>query len=394
MNSPEQLARVIEEFLAESPAATVVEDGSPAFDFGAGARYSLSTDHGKCVLHLWSHERNTVRRVVEAEIKSGNLRLTVHRFGQAKPSKLELCRDRDRRSPSARRAARSAYQRRLRTLLERQFAGWSVDRLTTEMDLERSFGPVYTRGLLRQGRSAFAVLGVNDQESQASIDAALTFGILWLDLCRERQASRCHVEGLKLYVPRGTIGVLGGRAAHLNQAAAKWQLYELDEREGNACQVDSSDRGNISTRLVHCPDDAAARKRFAASVRQVLDLVPEAEVAVLSGAEVAFRLHGLEFARAQLTADKSFRNTEQIVFGAGPSETVLSEANAQQFADLLRRARKIRHADGERNDALWRMCPERWLESRVIERLPRSTSGSILPAFIRRCRHSPPVTAP
>ena len=32
--------------------------------------------------------------------------------------------------------------------------------------------------MLRRGRSAFAVLGVNAQETQASIDAALTFGIL------------------------------------------------------------------------------------------------------------------------------------------------------------------------------------------------------------------------
>ena len=58
------------------------------------------------------------------------------------------------------------------------------------MDLEHSFGPIYARGLLRQGQSAFAVLGVNGQETQASIDAALTFGILWLDSCRQTQAGK------------------------------------------------------------------------------------------------------------------------------------------------------------------------------------------------------------
>jgi hypothetical protein len=46
------------------------------------------------------------------------------------------------------------------------------------MDLERSFGPIYSRRLLKRGQSGFAVLGVNGQEPQASIDAALTFGIL------------------------------------------------------------------------------------------------------------------------------------------------------------------------------------------------------------------------
>ena len=385
---PEQLAQTIDDFLAESPNAAVLENGAVAFDFAAGARYSISTEHGKCVLHLWSHERNTVRRVVDAEIKDGNLRLTAYRFGHVKPERLELSRDRDHRSPSARRAARMAYQHSLRSLLERQFPGWAIDRLTTYMDLERSFGPVYTRGLLRQGRSAFAVLGVNQQESQASIDAALTFGILWLDLCRERQAPRCHVEGLKLYVPRGTFSVVRERMAHLNAAAAKWQLYEVDEREKTAGQVDTSDRGNISSRLVHCPDSAAARKRFANSIRRVTELVPEGEIAVLSGAEVAFRLHGLEVARAQLSPDQSCRNSEQIVFGAGPSETILTEANAQQFADLLRRARQIRHAEGERKHPLWRMCPERWLGSivirdvgRVDDRLDPSHVYSQVPAF-------------
>src|SRR6202040_4125189 len=60
--------------------------------------------------------------------------------------------------------------------------------LITSADLERSFGPIYARGLLRRGQSSFAVLGVNPHETQSSIDAALTFGILWLDLCRVVQA--------------------------------------------------------------------------------------------------------------------------------------------------------------------------------------------------------------
>ena len=48
-------------------------------------------------------ERNAVRRVLEAEVKNGVLRVAVQRLGQARPSKLEICRERDRRSPTARR---------------------------------------------------------------------------------------------------------------------------------------------------------------------------------------------------------------------------------------------------------------------------------------------------
>ncbi|MGH2349430.1 MAG: P1 family peptidase, partial [bacterium] len=36
----------------------VLEEGEELFDF-ATARYSISAEHGKCLLHLWSEERNT-----------------------------------------------------------------------------------------------------------------------------------------------------------------------------------------------------------------------------------------------------------------------------------------------------------------------------------------------
>ena len=72
-------------------------------------------------------------------------------WDRSKPTKLEICRERDRRTPTAKRAARVAYQRVLQRVLQRRFPGFTVDRLSTSMDLERSFGPVYARGLIREG---------------------------------------------------------------------------------------------------------------------------------------------------------------------------------------------------------------------------------------------------
>ena len=92
-----------------------------------------------------------MRRVVDAEVKSGTLRLAVQRLGQSQPTKLEICRERDRRSPTAKRAARLAYEARLKRAIERHFPGYAISRLTTRVDLERSFGPIYARGLLQQG---------------------------------------------------------------------------------------------------------------------------------------------------------------------------------------------------------------------------------------------------
>ncbi|HYM08972.1 MAG TPA: hypothetical protein VEU11_20640 [Terriglobales bacterium] len=297
--TPEALARTVEDFLAGARDAVVLDDGAAVFDL-AQAKYSISGEHNKCLLHLWSAERNLVRRVLDVEIKQEVLRLAVQRLGQTRPGKLEICRQRDRRTPTAKRAARLAYQRSLQRTLERRFPAWVASRLTTSADLERSFGPVYARGLLRRGQSGFAVLGVNPQETQASIDAALTFGILWLDACRVAQAGRVVVEGLKLFLPAGTAILTRERMAHLHPDAAKWQLYELDDREPNLKEIEVSDGGNVRTRLVHWTDETEAAERFAEAIGRVRELMPEAEMAVISAAEIAFRCRGLEFAKARM----------------------------------------------------------------------------------------------
>ena len=175
--TPESLARAVEDFLMGVTTAVVVEDGDVIFDLSQ-AKYSVSGEMHKCLLHMWSTERNVVRRVLDAEVKNEVLRLQVQRLGQTRPTKLEICRNRDWRTPTAKRVSRLGYQRLLNRVLERRFPGFTVSQLTTSTDLKHSFGPIYTRGVLHRGQSAFAVLGVNAQETQASTDAALTFGIL------------------------------------------------------------------------------------------------------------------------------------------------------------------------------------------------------------------------
>src|SRR4029078_5827791 len=182
---------------------------------------------------------------------------------------LELCGQRDRRTPTAKRAARLAYQRSLQRTLERRFPTYVASPLTTSLDLERSFGPIYARGMLRRGQSGLAVLGVNPQETQSAIDAALTFGILWLDACRLAQAGKVMVEGLKLFLPAGASALTRERMAHLHPDAARWQLYELEDREGSLKEIEFSDRGNVRTRLgclaeqIPAPARALARSQRA-----------------------------------------------------------------------------------------------------------------------------------
>src|SRR3989441_6474267 len=143
--TPDALVRTVEEFLSQAHDAVVLEDGAVAFDL-AQAKYSISGERNKCLLHLWSAERNVVRRVVDLEIRKEVLRLAVQRLGQARPSKLEICRQRDRRTPTAKRAARLAYQRSLQALLERRVFAFQASPLPPNRGLERSFCPDYSRG--------------------------------------------------------------------------------------------------------------------------------------------------------------------------------------------------------------------------------------------------------
>jgi len=96
--TPQALTRTVQDFLSEAAGAVVLENGAVAFDL-AQSKYSISGEYNRCLLHLWSAERNAVRRVLEAEVKNGTLRLPVQKLGQARPSRLEICRERDRRSP-------------------------------------------------------------------------------------------------------------------------------------------------------------------------------------------------------------------------------------------------------------------------------------------------------
>jgi hypothetical protein len=386
--TPESLLSSLQEFLSSARDAVIMEDGGVIFDL-AQSKYSISGEHNKCLLHVWSAARNVVRRVLDAEVKNETLKLSVQRLGQSNPTKLEICRERDRRTPSAKRSVRLAYQKMLQRALQRRFPACKAAPLSSAMDLERSFGPIYARGLLRQGQSAFAVMGVNGEETQASIDAALTFGILWLDTCRQNHAGKLVIEGLKLFLPSGKSALTRERMAHLNPEAAKWQLYELEERTDGLKEIDISDRGNVDTRLVHATDELATQERFAAAIAQVRDLMTEVQIAMLSPAEIAFRCHGLEFARARLAHEPgSLRSTTEVIFGIGAEETVLTQANLPRMAQIVRSIGEVRHAQGPHDHPLWRLYPERWLESLAVqdvsrfdERLDPSCVSSQVPAF-------------
>jgi hypothetical protein len=368
--SPQRLAQSIEEYLEKYPAAALLEDGRVIFDLRS-ARYAVSEQHGRCLLQLWSEERNLIRTVVGVQGRAQCLRLATRRMGASKPQTLELVPASDRRTPTAREAARRNYQRLLERVLTRRFIGSKVDGFRSAMDLEHSFGPAYVRGRLLKGSAAEAVIGVGEVESGPMVDGVLTLGILWLDHCRKHGDSRRHFGGLIVVVPAGTWRTTAERMAWLNHAAADFQLFTLDERSEELVEVDFHDTGNLSSRLVHAFSAPAALERAQAGIDRLMALVPPAarervEIRPRSATEVGLHLHGLEFARVrQGFAGNTFNREDEITFGVGANETPLTQENEPLCRDLFSRLFLSRYADGVHTNPLFRMQPERWLESRL-----------------------------
>ena len=396
--SAETLTRELESFLAEHPGAAVLEDGRVLFDMHE-ARYALSAEHGRCVLQLWSEERNIVRTVTGLDVRKGALRLQVRRFGQTRQQMLHLLADRDQRTPSTRAAIRSRYLKQLEHMLPRAFGDWKIEALRSSMDLEHSFGPAYARGLLTRGQSAWALIAVNAEESQATIDGILTLGLLWLSRCRERaEGARSgqgrhdrvrHIEGLRVIVPEEHGAVTQARMGWFDAAQAKWELYECDARGDELRLLEIGRNGNLEMRLLQNFDHAAALERLQAGVARVMALVPagareRVQQRVHSASTVGLSLYGLEFARVQHgLAPGSFQRLDRVTFGAGPNETDLNEDTAPMLKDLTARLFESRHTAGSARDPLYRMQPERWLESRLSTAL-QYVDRSLLAAPVYR----------
>lgn len=378
--APADLAHALEDFLAAHPAAAVLEDGRILFDLRT-ARCSVTESHGRCLLQLWNEERNLMRTVVAVEPRSRSLRVMTRRMGAPRPQALEFVPSADRRTPTTRDNARRTYLRLLERVLARNFHGAKVDGMRSAMDLEHSFGPAYVRGHLLRGTAADAVIGVSQAESGAIVDGILTLGVLWLDHCRQHTDARRHFGGLKVVVPPGAWRTTAERMAWMNHGAAGFELYTLDERTEELAAVDFRDTGNLESRLVHAFSAQGAIDRCRAGLDRLLALVPQdarvrVELYPRSTTEVALLLHGLEFARVRHgAATDSFRRQDEVTFGAGAHETPLEDATEPMARELFSSLFASRHADGVQTDPLFRLQPERWLESRLRAAMPELLPG-------------------
>ena len=365
-DSLRQLEAEIDGFLRGLDHPIVVEDGAELFDLTV-ADWRLALEFDKLVFEAWNDVHSVIRRVEGiAYRQEGRLGVQVRKQAGRETTTMEL-RDRQWSEPVGEAASpidRARFRRQLLDALAREYPRWRLERVSHRSDREHSFSAWYTRGWARQGGTAWAFLGLREDENPAAADAVLAFGLIWLDWLRNR-AERITVSGLKLFLPPAAVEVTAHRAAYLDPRAIRVEIWNASSLTSSSppARVDLGDYGNVQTRLVPRHERQALVDRHRNLVRDLLgdlgdglDMVPDA-----SGRVLSLRVLGLEF--AHIEGDLAPR----VYFGLDGTRQKLGEGNRAEFREFVERITRLRSARSQdRSHELYRLQGERWLESLLI----------------------------
>lgn len=373
----EKLRARLEAFLAVDAGCEVTEDGELLFELRE-AHFQMEEAHGKLLLHLWSRERNWVRRVLGiARQTAERLELSVERFGQRRPGKLVIAPPRRAAFDQGRSAARRRYCAWLRRLLEREFPRTKLEAVSTSPDLKRSFSALCTRARQRERERWWAVMGVNGGEETAAADALLTYALIWFDWNRGRYPDGVWA-GLRLFLPQGRTQTTANRVACLDPAQMRVELFAVDEEAFACARLDARDFGNLESHLVPARRAEDILAAESSAVERIRALAPEAIESVVPAGrnELSLRFRGLEFARSA---------GGQVTFGVGRQEEPLTKESFSALAGLVERLRRERVAESASRGATpyYRMQAERWLESVVLS-APQALDARLAPGRLYR----------
>lgn len=356
----------IESFVRSLAHPVVVENEVELFDLTA-ASWRLSSDFGKLLFEAWNPARSIVRRVEEIAYRDrGRLGLFVRQSGGRGSATFEL-RDLERAARPARTAARSGFRQELLAMLARAYPGWRFERVSNRSDREHSFSAWYTRGLARRGSTAWAFLGLSEDEAPAAADSLLAFALVWLDWLRG-QAERATVSGLKLFLPRRAVELTAHRAAYLNRRALQVELFAWQAGEPEPAPIDLKDFGNVDTQLAPRRQGEVLVARHRELVRDLLGELAERVEAVpdASANFLSLRVLGLEIARIEgLLAPHVF-------YGLEGSVRRLEAGEEEDLRAFVRRVLEVRTAaSASPAHDFYRLQAERWLESLLVRDITR-----------------------
>jgi hypothetical protein len=358
MDDWSQLEQTLDTMTA-SGSVEVHEDGQWLAEL-SGLHCEIRREGKQPLVHLWSDDRNLVRRILRvAEHSPDHVVFEVRRFGANRPARLEFIAAEGPRRKS--RVSVEKFRARLARILAENFPDARVDSLSGSPDLEHSFSGLFARGIMSEGRRAWAILAAPPGSNTNAVDGILTFGLLWLEWARDHSERRA-IEGLRLFVPEGTAREVRHRTKALN-SAARVEIFELLDVEERVRAVDLADTGNLESWLTprrEIEKTFEAARGIVERIRAVDARAAEHIVAdVRPGVrEVAVRYRGLEFAR---WADG------HIEIGVGDGRRKWNGGAAGDLKKLLGNLELHRNpAANPANHSFYRAAPERWLENIVL----------------------------
>jgi hypothetical protein len=168
------------------------------------------------------------------------------------------------------------------------------------------------------------------------------------------------IAHLKLFVPPSAGRLIAHRAAYLNPAALKIEIYEWRSGQASATPIDFKDYGNVETRLAPRRQAELLKDDHIELVREMLadddegiEVVPDA-----AGTQSSLRIAELEVGliEGQLAP--------RIYFGLEGRVRRWDDSCHDEFRSFLREVKRIRCAGSpEPQHEFYRLQSERWLES-------------------------------
>jgi hypothetical protein len=371
-----ELQGEIEALLGRLCHPVLVESEVELMDLAA-AQWRLTIEFGKLIFSAWNSVRSFSRRVEQVAYRDRDrFGIFVRKPGGRETTTLEF---RELHAPAGggRAAGRTGFRQQLTALLEREYRGWKFERVSNRSDREHSFSAWYTRGLARQGRSAWAFLGLSEEEGTAAADGVLAFGLIWLDWLRS-QEDRVAITQLKLFLPPASVSLIAHRCAYLDPRALNVEIYEWSAGQPSATRVDLKDYGNVETRLAARRQAELLKESHTSLVHEMLgdlsagiDIVPDS-----TGNFSSLRIAGLEVARIE------GQLAPRIYFGLEGSIRRLDISCHNEFRDFLLEVRRIRCAGSPNSQhEFYRLQSERWLESLLFQDITR-LDPALSPAYV------------
>ncbi len=241
-----QIQKAIEDFVRQARRPCLCEPGEQPIAL-TPANFQIAACGSGLLIEAWDERQNLSRRItgIESRPERGRLTLRIEKFGK-KAGTLALIDQASAAQQSAGvRHRRQEFGQRFERFLRRQFPAYSLDELSTSPDLHESLSPFFPRALLRIGTTAWAAIGAPVDPLRT--DGVLSFGLIWLDYLKRREPG-LRVAGLILYLPAQLSQATCLRLAFLDHRAVQYRAF-LHTQDGEECETDPSDHGNLDTRL-------------------------------------------------------------------------------------------------------------------------------------------------